>query len=264
MSRRPYRPAPRQTTAFRGDKRPPMSAGPPPLTEAELHARILHRDERLLVLDKPSGLAVHPGPGGGPNLEACFEMLRFGKNRTPNLAHRLDRDTSGCLALGRTKPALAALGGLFAAGRIGKTYWAIVAGRPDGESGIVDLPLRKLTRRDGGWRMVGDALGQEAITEWRLMGRGTKPESTMDISWIEFTPRTGRTHQIRAHAYALGSPVLGDPTYGRERQPADAGSLRLHARALSIPEFLEGRAVSVVAPPPPHMADLLVACGWKA
>src|SRR3954469_24302541 len=90
--------------------------------------RMLYRDGLMLVVDKPAGIPVHAGPGGGPNLEQHLDALRFGLPRVPSLAHRLDRDTSGCLVLGRHRKALAKLGRLFMAGRVEKTYWAVVAG----------------------------------------------------------------------------------------------------------------------------------------
>src|SRR5690606_28239634 len=97
-----------------------------PLAPADLQARVLHRDGLILVIDKPAGLPVHAGPGGGANLEALFDALRFGLPTPPALAHRLDRDTSGCLVLGRHRKALAKLGRLFQAGAVEKVYWAVV------------------------------------------------------------------------------------------------------------------------------------------
>jgi len=98
------------------------------MTPEEIVARLIYRDGLMLVIDKPPGLAVHKGPKGGESLEDYFGALRFGLPRPPALAHRLDRDTSGCLVLGRHRKALAALGRLFKSGQVGKTYWAMVAG----------------------------------------------------------------------------------------------------------------------------------------
>ncbi len=100
------------------------------MTPEEMLARLLYRDGLMLVIDKPAGFAVHRGPKGGPSLEDHFDALRFGLPRAPALAHRLDRDTSGCLVLGRHRKALALLGKLFKQGKIGKTYWAVVEGAP--------------------------------------------------------------------------------------------------------------------------------------
>src|SRR5260370_3126576 len=111
------------------------------MTAEEIVARLVYRDGLMLVIDKPAGLAVHKGPKGGESLEDYFDALRFGLPRPPALAHRLDRDTSGCLVLGRHRKALAELGRLFKAGHVGKTYWALVEGRPADDEGRIDLPL---------------------------------------------------------------------------------------------------------------------------
>src|ERR1700738_4318621 len=97
----------------------------PELTAEEIQARVLHRDGLMLVIDKPAGLPVHRGPKGGANLEPSFAGFRFGLPRPPALAHRLDRDTSGCLVLGRHRKATASLGRLFKSGQGGQTYWAV-------------------------------------------------------------------------------------------------------------------------------------------
>ena len=120
----------------------------PPLSEAEIQARLLYRDGLILILDKPAGLPVHAGPGGGPNLEQCFEALRFGLRAPPALAHRLDRDTSGCLVLGRHRKALAKLGRLFQEGKVDKTYWAAVVGSPPQPEGRIEAPLLAINSAD--------------------------------------------------------------------------------------------------------------------
>src|SRR5439155_4002351 len=120
--------------------------------------RVLYRDGLILVIDKPAGIAVHPGPGGGPNLESSFDELRFGLPHPPALAHRLDRDTSGCLILGRHPKALRRLGTLFASGKVAKVYWAIVAGQPAQGEGRIETG-RKKSIRGVGWRMVVDPSG---------------------------------------------------------------------------------------------------------
>ena len=120
------------------------------MTPEEMLARLLYRDGLMLVIDKPAGLAVHRGPKGGDALDAYFDALRFGLPRAPALAHRLDKDTSGCLVLGRHRKALALLGKLFKQGKVGKTYWAVVEGGPEAEDGRIDIPLASATRRAAG------------------------------------------------------------------------------------------------------------------
>src|SRR5829696_1855405 len=113
------------------------------MTPEEMGSRLLYRDGLMLVIDKPAGMAVHRGPKGGESLEDHFDALRFGLPRAPSLAHRLDRDTSGCLVLGRHRKALAALGKMFKNGKVGKTYWAVVQGGPSEDEGQIDIPLGK-------------------------------------------------------------------------------------------------------------------------
>ncbi len=205
----------------------------------------------MLVIDKPTGIPVHAGPRGGANLEAGFDALRFGLPRPPALAHRLDRDTSGCLVLGRHPKALRRLGALFADGNIAKIYWAVVAGEPVDVEGVIDAPLKKTTSRTG-WRMAIDPDGQRAVTEYRILG------SAAGRTWLELKPRTGRTHQIRVHCAALGCPVVGDPTYGGP----DGAPLHLHSRAISIPLYPARPAVDVTAPVPAHMLAALTRLGY--
>jgi len=227
-----------------------------PMTPEETVARLLHRDGMMLVLNKPAGIAVHAGPKGGPSLEDDFDALRFGLPRKPSLAHRLDRDTAGCLVLGRHHKALEKLGLLFKQGRIGKTYWAIVSGAPMGEEGIIDLPLGRLDDKIGWWMKV-DPKGQKALTHWRVRGRGTWRGAS--IAWIEFEPRTGRTHQLRVHSASQGWPIFGDPIYGKR---ADV-SLQLLARKVVVPLSSSKPPTEVEAPAPPHMLETLAACGFE-
>lgn len=234
------------------DPRSGGRAGARGIRTEELLARLLYRDGLMLVIDKPAGLPVHAGPGGGPNLEASFDALRFGLPRPPALAHRLDRGTSGCLVLGRHPKALRRLGRLFAEGRVEKVYWALVSGAPPQPEGRIDLSLRKLTRKEG-WRMVADPAGQSAVTEYRVLA------ASDGMSWLELRPRTGRTHQIRVHCAALGCPVIGDPVYG-----SGGGALQLHSRAVTLPLYPGKPPVAVQAPPPPHMAAMLARQGWTA
>ncbi len=228
------------------------------MNPGSLADRVLYRDGLILILDKPAGIPVHAGPGGGDNLERHFDALRFGLPRPPALAHRLDRDTSGCLVLGRHPKALRRLARLFSENRVEKVYWAIVEGAPPTDSGRIELALDKVSTRAEGWRMVVDATGgKPAITDYRIMGRAD------GVTWLELRPKTGRTHQIRVHCAAIGCPVLGDPVYGGGRA-AGAPPLHLHSRAISLPLYPKKDAVTAIAPPPPHMRKLLVACGWMA
>jgi RluA family pseudouridine synthase len=188
---------------------------------------------------------VHPGPRKtGPSLEDHFGELVFDYHHPPHLAHRLDRDTSGCLILGRNRKALQKLGRLFETGRIKKTYWAVVHGGPKEDAGTVDGYLEKVKTPKGWYMKVSGKTenAQTAVTDWKVLRRGK------DTSWLELSPRTGRTHQIRVHCQFLGCPIVGDWVYGPPGE--DLPPLHLHARALEIP-LHEGREpLRVTAEPP--------------
>ena len=157
--------------------------------------------------------------------------------------------------LGRHRKALAKLGLLFKQGRIGKTYWAVVEGGPPEEEGLIDMPLARLDSTRGWWMKV-DPLGLPSQTRWRVLGRDGARR------WLELSPLTGRTHQLRVHCAAMGWPILGDPVYAAT--PPDGPPLHLHARAVSVPLSPHRDPVAVVAPPPPHMTAALEACGLAA
>ena len=231
------------------------------MTSEQIVSRLLYRDGLMLVIDKPAGIAVHRGPNGGESLEDAFDALRFGLPRQPALAHRLDRDTSGCLVLGRHRKALAQLGKLFKSGAIAKTYWAVVEGAPEEEDGVIELPLGRLdvTR---GWWMKHDPGGQPAATRWRVLGRAAN-EPGAQRTWLALEPLTGRTHQLRVHCAEMGWPILGDAIYGNA--PRQGGPpLHLHARAIAVPLYKNRAPIRVTAPVPPHMRAALAQCGWKA
>ncbi|CAK0745859.1 Uncharacterized RNA pseudouridine synthase ZMO0505 [uncultured Gammaproteobacteria bacterium] len=231
----------------------------PILTADDLLARLLYRDSLMLIVDKPSGLPVHAGPGRGPNLEQYLDALRFGLPRNPGLAHRLDRETSGCLLLGRHRKALAKLGKLFSQGLVEKIYWAVVEGAPPADEGRIDAPLAKRSTQARGWWMKVDPVeGQSAITDYRVLGRGD------GLAWLEFRPRTGRTHQIRVHAAELGCPLLNDTVYGRNPGPPpdNAPRLHLHARAIVVPLYANRDPIRAQAPVPAHMVAAFAACGF--
>jgi tRNA pseudouridine32 synthase / 23S rRNA pseudouridine746 synthase len=235
------------------------------MTPEEMVARLLYRDALMLVIDKPAGMAVHRGPKGGESLEDHFDALRFGLPRAPALAHRLDRDTSGCLALGRHRKALAELGRLFKLGAIGKTYWAVVEGGRPEEEGRIDLALGRLDDTRGWW-MKPDLHGQPAATAWKVMGRSA-PQGGASLTWLALEPLTGRTHQLRVHCAAMGWPIVGDPIYGTAPRPgtpgAGATAMQLHAREIVVPLYKKREPIRVTAPVPPHMAERLRACGWR-
>jgi len=157
--------------------------------------------------------------------------------------------------LGRHRKALDRLGKLFKSGRIAKTYWAVVEGQPKENEGEIDLALGRLDATRGWW-MRPDPLGLPAKTSWRTLGRSADGR----LAFIEFTPHTGRTHQIRVHAQAMGWPLLGDPIYGHGRA-VGAPPLHLHARAIVVPMQDGKPPVRAEAPTPTHMHAALNLCG---
>jgi tRNA pseudouridine32 synthase / 23S rRNA pseudouridine746 synthase len=252
------------------------------MTPQEMVSRLLYRDALMLVIDKPAGFAVHRGPKGGASLQDYFDALRFGLPRPPELAHRLDRDTSGCLVLGRHRKALARLGRLFKSGSIGKTYWAVVEGAPEAEEGLIALPLGRLDATRGWWMKHDPQNGRPAVTKWQVLGRcclsdrppaapvaakpglasplATKAGATM--SWLALEPLTGRTHQLRVHCAEMGWPIMGDAIYGAAPR-VGGGGLCLHARQIVVPLYKNRPPVRIVAPVPQHMQQSLSACGWQ-
>jgi 23S rRNA pseudouridine955/2504/2580 synthase len=232
------------------DRQRSPPAAPPPVSADDvrmLTGRILYRDDQVLVLDKPAGLAVQGGSRTGRHLDAMLEALRFGGER-PRLVHRLDRDTSGVLVLARTLAAAAALARGFQRNAVGKRYWAVVVGVPKAAAGRIDLPLVKKAG-PAGERMDQDPLrARRAVTRYRVVERAGRR-----AAWLEFEPLTGRTHQLRVHARALGTPILGDGKYGGAAAfPGREWSrvrLHLHARSITFPHP-GGGTLTVEAPLP--------------
>jgi tRNA pseudouridine32 synthase/23S rRNA pseudouridine746 synthase len=202
---------------------------------------ILHRDPDIAILNKPAGLAVHPGPRTPDSLEDMLPLLGR-RHFTPVAAHRLDRDTSGCIAIALSRRGAKLLAAAFAGGGAAKTYWAILSALPAAPEGTIDAPLKKISSAEAGWRMVVAGDGKPARTRWTVLGR--VPDR---CGWlVEFTPETGRTHQIRVHAAHIGCPIEGDPVYGSGRAGAP---MRLHARRLAL-TLPDGRIIQAEAPPP--------------
>lgn len=193
---------------------------------------ILFLDGEAIIIDKPSGLPVDPPRDGSLSLANHLDSLKFGFQRWPNAVHRLDRDTSGCLLLSRNPKAHARFQQTFEAGTVVKHYIAVVDGVPEGDAGEITLPLGKFSTEEDGWRMIVDENGKAAHTAWE------KLSLIGNRAVLRFIPKTGRTHQIRAHAlYGLGMAIVGDPVYGSgEIKPAYAApEMLLHSAFLSIP-----------------------------
>ena len=218
----------------------------------ELQARVLYSDQHILAINKPAGLPVQGGTGAQRHLDGMLDAFQQGGQR-PKLVHRLDRDTSGVLVLARTASAAAALARSFQSRLTKKLYWAIVVGTPHPPAGRIDLPLSKLPGRLGERVGPDRAGGARALTDYRVIERAGR-----EAAWLALEPVTGRTHQLRVHCLALGTPILGDGKYGGAaaflQGMGPKARLHLHARALRIPHPAGG-LLTLEAPLPDDMRE---------
>jgi tRNA pseudouridine32 synthase/23S rRNA pseudouridine746 synthase len=211
---------------------------------------ILFVDGEAIVIDKPAGLPVDAPRAGGSSIESRIDELSLGFKRPPVPMHRLDRDTSGCLLLARNPKARAHFQQAFEGGAVSKSYLAVLDGEVEGDQGIIELPVAKVSSAAGGWRMVTSEGGKAAMTRWRKLAEAEGQ------TLVEFRPTTGRTHQIRIHAArGLGAAIVGDPVYSLPDDAAlgdmtlpDSGML-LHAWRLVVPRDPK-EAIDVTAPVP--------------
>lgn len=201
-----------------------------PAIVAELAAMTLHSDDEMIVFDKPSGLAVHAGTRTTRDLDTMLAALAGDDGERPVLVHRLDKETSGVLVAARGKRQAARLGRMFADRRMEKVYVALLAGVPEPRAGVISVPLKKVATPRGGRMVAADAADPEALpaeTAYEVAELRDGGASSLVI----FRPKTGRQHQLRAHAAILGHPILGDRLYGRA---GSAPRLMLHAHRLAF------------------------------
>jgi 23S rRNA pseudouridine1911/1915/1917 synthase len=244
----------------KGGERIVVDVPPPRPTELVPEDRplsILFEDDALLVLDKPSGLTVHPGSGrrDGTLANALVHHLRglptIGGADRPGIVHRLDKDTSGVLLVAKTEPAHRAVSRAFAAREVAKEYVAVVHGVVAGERGRIDAPLGRSSA--GRTRMAVKEGGRASQTDWTVEER--LPRHTV----LRCFPKTGRTHQIRVHLREQKHPIVGDPLYGWKSAPGDdlVSRLLLHAHRLALAHPVTGARISFEAPlPPDFLASL--------
>ncbi len=255
---------------------PPMPAAPekraPTVTPAdvkEMERMVLHRDDQVIVLNKPSGLATQGGPGITRHLDGMLDALREDGGHRPRLVHRLDRDTSGVIVLARSPGVAAKLAAAFRTRDVSKTYWAVVVGHPNPEEGQIDQPLKRVASAFGERTEVTDRKdrdGQRAYTNYRMLDAAGRK-----LAWLELQPLTGRTHQLRVHCVSLGTPIVGDEKYAEPRDNGSGGSfvegladrLHLHARSLLLPHPAGGM-LEVAADLPPHMRETFQTLGFHA
>ena len=232
---------------------PPMSENERPQKEtclskkdtAYIQSLVIYKDEEVIVINKPEGLAVQGGSGMTKHVDGLLDGLKYGKER-PHLVHRLDKETSGVLILGRTPQATAFLTEAFRTKEAYKKYWALVVGKPEKDKGTIDAPLLKKSGKNGSEQVCVDENGKNAVSEYQVL------QSEKGISWVEFSPKTGRTHQLRVHSAYLGCPILGDQKYGKEtldilKELDLPRRMCLHAVYLKIPHP-KGGFLKIFAP----------------
>ena len=238
----------------------------PALRPEALHLEVLHEDPHLAVIDKPSGMVTHPGPGHlrgtlvsallhrWPEVEGVGEHPRWG------IVHRLDKDTSGALIIARSTEAHRGLTAALAARRVRRRYLVLVHGAFSTGAGTIDAPIDRRRAR----RFVGPE-GIPAVTHYLRLASWTRPA----LSLLEVTLETGRTHQIRVHLESIGRHVVGDPVYGRPGRPREEpgpapGRLWLHAHRLGFTHPVTGEPVEAEAPLPGDLRSALDASGPPA
>ncbi len=242
---------------------------------------VLYRDDHLIALNKPPGLATQGGSKQTRHIDGMTEALCFGLDERPRLVHRLDKDTSGVLLLARSRAAASALTRAFRARETRKIYWAAVAGQPSPPIGTIRFGLVKAPGHGAqgeAEKMLcvhPDAVeatpgAKRAVTDYAVLSSLAKR-----VSWVALVPVTGRTHQLRAHMAETGHPIIGDGKYGGSGQEnlgdgwgAQLGGeisrkLHLHARSISLTHPLTGARLQITAPLPPHMKATWDTLGWS-
>ncbi|WP_421850118.1 RluA family pseudouridine synthase [Oricola sp.] len=222
-----------------------------------LRKMILYEDRKVLVLNKPAGLAVQGGSGVTRHIDGMLEAFRNQKGEKPRLVHRIDRDTSGILVIARTRGAAQRLTAAFRERDTKKTYWALVKGVPGKREGRISTWLVKEPTPDGDRMRVckhGEPDADHAVSDYRIV-----ETAGQKLTWLEMEPVTGRTHQLRVHALHMGCPMIGDPKYFEDDPNWEfpggiQKKLHLHARRIVIPHP-DGGTINATAPLPPHMVQ---------
>ncbi len=237
-----------------------LPAPDPELEPEPIPFEVAYESPEVIVVMKPAGIAVHPGAGRtagtlANGLVARFpELAALGETYRWGLVHRLDRDTSGLLMVARTPTAHQYLQAELKARRVGRTYQALAVGRFDASTGTIEAPIGRDPRHPTRMAVLVD--GRPARTHYRRLAEWE------DVTLLEVTLETGRTHQIRVHLASIGSPLVGDGTYGGGLvTSADPGRVWLHAAQLRFPDPDGGREVVVSAPLPSELRSSLAALG---
>ena len=223
--------------------------------ELYIQSMILWEDEEVLILNKPAGLATQGGTKTVRHLDGLLNAYGQKTGTRYRLVHRLDRDTSGVFLVAKTNDSATYLGEAFRKGEIGKIYWAIVVGQPKPGQGTINASLLK--GGDGNQEKVSvNKAGKLSITNYRTI-KGLSRHGNTEFAWLELTPETGRTHQLRVHLTHIGCPILGDGKYGGQAATAASRQMHLHSRAITFPDRSTGTSLTFMAPPPTHMEETL-------
>jgi 23S rRNA pseudouridine1911/1915/1917 synthase len=221
-----------------------------------LELNILHADEHLIVVNKPSGLTVHPGAGRWSGTLAGGLMARFpevadiGPRERPGIVHRLDKDTSGVMVIARRPEAYSRLQRMFKNREVHKTYLGLAWGKYAQKEGRIAWAIGR-SAKDGQRFSVRGRKPREALTLYKVL------KEYQDFSLLEIKPVTGRTHQIRVHLAASGHPLAGDPRYGHRRPKTSIPRLFLHAHKLAFVHPATGESVEFTAPLPAELEEIL-------
>ena len=220
---------------------------------------MIYEDRHAIVINKPPGLATQGGIGITTHVDGLLDALTGTMTTRPKLVHRLDKDTSGVLLLARTARAAAHFSKAFAGREAQKTYWALTLGVPKVEAGEIDAAMSKQPGSGGEKMHVDTETGLKARTRYRVIERAAGR-----AAWVEFSPLTGRTHQIRVHAAAIGHAIIGDAKYGGKDAFLTGGisrKLHLHARRLVI-DAPDGGHIDISADMAAHMTESFAMLGF--
>ena len=233
-------------------------AGPDPRDEKLAKSIVIFKDKDVIGINKPAGLAVQGGSKTERHLDGMLDFLQYEAEDRPRLVHRLDKDTSGVMLLARNRQTATQLGDAFKTKDTRKVYWAVVCGIPDIEAGTINMPLSKGGGQGRERVFVDEEEGKDAITEYKVLERAGRR-----LALVALWPRTGRTHQLRAHMAAIGNPILGDGKYGGKdalvfAEGQTIRQLHLHAREIEVPD----RGMTLKAPLPPHFRKTMDMLGF--
>ena len=240
----------------------PQKRERPPLSEEQtdfIREMVIHRDKQAIVINKPPGLATQGGTKTHEHVDGLLDGLQFEGESRPKLVHRLDKDTSGALLIARTTRAAAFFAKAFSSRSAKKTYWALIVGVPSIEDGTIDLPIAKQPGSGGEKMHVDEAEGALARTRYRVI-----ESAGNTTAWVELTPHTGRTHQLRVHMAAIGHPIVGDGKYGGQAAFLTGGisrKMHLHSRRIAV-DHPDGGKIDIQAELPLHFAESLKQLGF--